>query len=80
MSAIWGAIAFDNNVILNSNKNALLEAYKGLKIDRFEQISLPNIYLGCGIQYFNYEATKEILPYCDDEVYFTGDIVLDNRN
>lgn len=80
MSAIWGAIAFDNNVILNSNKNALLEAYKGLKIDRFEQISRPNIYLGCGIQYFNYEATKEILPYCDDEVYFTGDIVLDNRN
>lgn len=80
MSAIWGAIAFGNQIIPDSHKKTLYDAYVGLKIDHYEEINLPNIYMGCGIQYFNAQSQNEKLPYRDNEIFFTGDIILDNRN
>lgn len=79
MSAIWGAIAFDNKIIPDTDKIILINTYKGLKIDRYGEIDEPGIYMGCGIQYFNDEAKREALPCKNENIFFNGDIILDNR-
>ena len=79
MSAIWGAIDFKGNKICDTVKSILKEAYSECVIDRVEELSDNNIYMGCGIQYFTEEAKKEVLPVKYNNVLFNADVILDNR-
>lgn len=79
MSAIWGIIDLNGN---NINKN-IIENFKRpfeeCVIDRYEECIDKNVYMGCGIQYFVPEAVNEKLPMAEKNVFFTADVVLDNR-
>ena len=79
MSAIWGVIDFKGNKICDTVKSILKEAYSECVIDRVEELSDNNIYMGCGIQYFTEEAKKEVLPVKYNNVLFNADVILDNR-
>ncbi|MBR5635783.1 MAG: hypothetical protein IKW81_02490, partial [Pseudobutyrivibrio sp.] len=81
MSAIFGAIDFSGKEVSRALGENFLANYQKYKIDRMEQISEGNLFMGCGIQYFNHEAEREQLPYYDAErnIFFTADCVIDNR-
>lgn len=80
MSAIWGAINLQNEMIPDRVCDCMRKAFDKCKIDRYEELKDKNVYLGCGIQYFVPEAEKEQLPYVRDGIYFDADVVLDNRD
>ena len=80
MSAIWGAIDFSGREIKESTREILRNAFSGCALDRVEEISSNNVYMGCGIQYFTPESRNEKLPLEKDGVFFTADAVLDNRD
>lgn len=79
MSAIWGAIDLNGNPINEREKHILRDAFQKCIIDRYEEISSENVYMGCGIQYFVPEAREEKLPYERNTIFYTADVVLDNR-
>ncbi|MBO4615998.1 MAG: hypothetical protein J5717_01485 [Lachnospiraceae bacterium] len=79
MSAIWGAIDFSGREISENTRNILRSAFNECAIDRTEEISSGNVYMGCGIQYFTPESKNEKLPFEKDGAFFTADAVLDNR-
>lgn len=79
MSAIWGAIDLNGGKIPEVVKSTLRKAYDGCVIDRYEEKSCDNVYMGCGIQYFTDEAVQEPLPIMGNHACFTADVVLDNR-
>ncbi len=79
MSAIWGAINLKGNVIDKETQKMLRQAFDRCVIDRYEEIANENVYMGCGIQYFTPEAEKEKLPLSKEDIFFTADVVLDNR-
>ncbi len=80
MSAIFGAISFDGNSIDNNIKAILKDAYSECIIDRMEELDDSDVYMGCGIQYFNKEAKSERLPIHSDGYFLTADVVFDNRD
>ncbi len=80
MSAIWGAIDFSGEAILEESKELLKDSFKDCVIDRFEELSEKDVYFGCGIQYFTPESKFEKLPYSYDQKLFVADAVLDNRD
>ncbi len=78
MSAIWGEIYYKEQV--NSNDVSLgKDSMKKYKIDRLESMVEENVLLGCGHQYVTKEAEFEELPYRLDNLYYTADVMLDNR-
>ena len=81
MSAIWGVITQDRMINIEEKEEKLRSAYNHCVIDRVEFFSEEKIGIGCGIQYFTPEACEEQLPIIDMEngIYFTADVVLDNR-
>lgn len=79
MSAIWGAINLKGDSIGKETQNMLRMAFDKCVIDRYEESSNGNVYMGCGIQYFVPAAEKEKLPLVEENIYFTADVVLDNR-
>lgn len=79
MSAIWGAIDLSGNQIDKEKQVLLRQAFDKCVIDRYEELTDRNVYMGCGIQYFTPEAVKEKLPFNENEFFFTADVVLDNR-
>ena len=79
MSAIWGAIDLQGNPIREEAKKKLRKAFDKCVIDRYEEMVCENVYMGCGIQYFTPQAKKEILPKKQGNLFFTADVVLDNR-
>lgn len=79
MSAIWGAINIKGKSISKDKINILHSAFDKCVIDRYEEKSYENAYMGCGIQYFVPEAENEELPIIDDDIFFVADVVLDNR-
>lgn len=79
MSAIWGAIDLSGRKIPEEVQKKMRRAFDRCVIDRFEELIDKNVYLGCGIQYFVPEAVHETLPYARDHVFYTADVVLDNR-
>ncbi len=79
MSAIWGAIDMQGKDIPVSVQKMMRRAFDKCVIDRYEEICFNNVYMGCGIQYFVPEAKKEQLPLREEGVFFTADVVLDNR-
>ncbi len=80
MSAIWGAIDFSGRDIPEEHKQIFRDAFSKCVIDRTEEISDKGVYMGCGIRYINAEAKNEKLPCRNGGVFFTGDIILDNRD
>lgn len=79
MSAIWGAIDMQGNEIPDSIQKMMRQAFDKCVIDRYEEICCGNVYMGCGIQYFVPEAKEEQLPFAVDGIFYTADVVLDNR-
>lgn len=79
MSAIWGAIDLNGNPINENARSILRDAFQKCMIDRYEEMAIENVYMGCGIQYFTSEARNEILPYNKKNIFYTADVVLDNR-
>ena len=80
MSAIWGAINLKGDSINKETQELLRRAFDKCVIDRYEELSSGNVYMGCGIQYFAKEAQNEKLPVEENNIFFTADVVLDNRN
>lgn len=79
MSAIWGAIDLQGKAISDNVKMTLKEGFQDCKLDRIEELSKDNVYMGCGIQYFTPEAIEEVLPVEKDGIIFNADVILDNR-
>lgn len=81
MSAIWGIVAQDEIIDVKQKEEIMRKSYSHCVIDRTEYYANNEVALGCGIQYFTPEARMEILPVVneEDEIYFTADVVLDNR-
>lgn len=82
MSAIWGLYLFeDSKVNIDNAEQAMREGYQQCVIDRTEYYQGDQVALGCGIQYFTPEAENEKLPIIDQKkgIYFTADVMLDNR-
>lgn len=79
MSAIWGAISLKNRKIGKDTATRMKQAFEVYKIDRMEQIENENVVMGCGIQYFTKESKYEMLPTVEEHMFFTADVLLDNR-
>lgn len=79
MSAIWGAINLKENEVTQKTKTFFKTAFDKCRIDRYEEITDKNVYMGCGIQYITPESVNEELPYKSDGIYCTADVILDNR-
>lgn len=79
MSAIWGAIDISGCSIQEDKKKILRDAFDKCVIDRYEEMGNENVYMGCGIQYFVPEAEYEKLPMFSEDIYFTADAIIDNR-
>ena len=79
MSAIWGAIDMQGKEIPVNIQNMMRKAFDKCVIDRYEEICSGNVYMGCGIQYFVPEAKGEQLPFAEEAIYYTADVVLDNK-
>lgn len=80
MSAIWGAIQLEKNILPVDLINIMEKPFHACIIDRFETINEFSVQMGCGIQYFNKESIYEKLPIGRTDVYFDADVVLDNRD
>lgn len=80
MSAIWGAIDLSGKPIKKEIPQLMLNAFSKCVIDRYEELCIENVYMGCGVQYFTPEAVFEQLPINTSHFCFTADAVLDNRN
>lgn len=80
MSAIWGAIDFNGKEITDEVKTVLKNGFNECAIDKVTEISFGNVYMACGLQYFTAESKYEKLPSEDGGVFFTADVVLDNRD
>lgn len=81
MSAIYGIIDMNKRAVNAQLLPCLEEAYRNCKIDRIESLTIHNVAMGCGIQYFYNEARDEVLPFYDENenIMYTADVVLDNR-
>ncbi len=81
MSAIFGAIDLKHGDINKDLCERFLSSYEKYKIDRMECVLDKNLFMACGIQYFNKEAEREQLPYHDAKhnLFYTADCVIDNR-
>lgn len=81
MSAIWGKVLWNGMPELMLDES-MSECYrKEYKIDRFSFEIHKNCYMGTGVQYIYPRAEHEKLPFrdIDNDLLFTADIVLDNR-
>lgn len=81
MSAIWGIIDLRNEEITEQEQKKIGKPFAKCAIDRFEERTDNNVFMGCGIQYFTEEAHTECLPMIKPEkgYCFDADVVLDNR-
>lgn len=79
MSGIWGAVSLKQKKILVEKAEKMKEAFEKYKIDRTKDIVKEDIVLGCGLQCFTRESQFEELPFEEDGIFFTADVILDNR-
>lgn len=82
MSAIYGIINLDRQMIPCDTGAIFLKEYQACQVDRHEQKKIPSALFGCAIQYFTEESKTEILPILDEthHLLFTADCLLDNRD
>ncbi|MCR5772122.1 MAG: hypothetical protein K6G87_12955 [Butyrivibrio sp.] len=79
MSAIWGCIDLSGNDIDIFIPDKMSECTKKYKIDHRERLLKKNVYMECGLQYITKESRYEKLPLASEDIYFTADVLLDNR-
>ncbi|MCR4634749.1 MAG: hypothetical protein K5754_00830, partial [Butyrivibrio sp.] len=79
MSAIWGCIDLSGADIDQCIPDKMSECTYKYKIDRREAIVDKNIFMACGLQYINKESRYEKMPFVKDDIYYTADVILDNR-
>lgn len=82
MSAIWGHISAQT--IIEENLHTIMQTpyLRKCKIDRYQNILTPYVYMECGLQLITSESPNECLPIYDKthEIYFTADCIIDNRS
>lgn len=80
MSAIWGIVSKENNVIQKKAED-MYDVMQAFHIDRYDRILKGQVYFACGHQYFTKESLGDISPYYDEEkkIWYTGDCYLYNR-
>ncbi|MEQ8154196.1 MAG: asparagine synthase-related protein [Clostridiaceae bacterium] len=81
MSAIFGIVNLDGNIIIGDFEKKMIEGFKAYKLDSVKSLYSNNIFFGCGIQYITPESLNEVLPYYDKEagLIITADAIIDNR-
>lgn len=81
MGAIYGIVSLANEAISLEQEKDMLDKIFAYKLDAIENISLKNIFLGCGIQYVTPQSFNEVLPFRDKEegLIITADAIIDNR-
>ena len=79
MSAIWGMIALEEKVLSEEKAKKMKDALQKYKLDTIEEYFCENVFVGCGVQYFTFESVYEKLPIVEGDIYFTADVMLDNR-
>lgn len=80
MSAIWGCIDLSGNNIDSNIPDKMSKCINKYRIDRTDRIFEHNVYMECGLQYITKESRLEKLPFVQDNIFFTADVILDNRN
>lgn len=82
MSAIWGVVNLnkEDNIDLSQYALLLKESYKTFRIDKSESVLENDYAIGCEHQFLTQESFFEKLPILADNMIFTADCVLDNRN
>lgn len=81
MSAIWGIIAKKKGeAVLKQDLMQMTGYYKEhCKIDLVNEKVADGIAFGCGVQFVTEESRREKLPSCEQDIWFTADCILDNR-
>lgn len=79
MSAIWGIIDFNQNIVEKSILEQMKCPFEKYKIDKFQYFANGNAGMGCALQFITEESKEEKLPYEDEDIFFTADVYLDNR-
>lgn len=79
MSAICGLVNRIERKPLDAEIVKMTEPFAGYHIDRESFVCSGRSYFYCAHQHVTPEAEREVLPLEDDEILFTADAVLDNR-
>lgn len=79
MSAIWGTIDLNEKRDEKLQFMAAKQIMEGYKVDRVEEYQDERVNIGCAVQYFSQFAKNEQLPLVEDGIYFTADMLIDNR-
>lgn len=79
MSAIWGYIDLSGADIDQDIPDRMSKCTYKYRIDHRETFFDNNVYMACGLQYINKESRCEKMPFVKEDIYFTADVILDNR-
>lgn len=81
MSAIWGAINFNQNAVDTAFVDGMKTFYENYTFERLDTHDAEHAFFACCHQYLTPEACHDILPLHDAELHilFVADCVLDNR-
>lgn len=79
MSAIWGIIDLNKNILKKEILEQMKHPFEKYKIDQFRYFTNENAGMGCALQFITEESKGEQLPYEDETIFFTADVYLDNR-
>ncbi len=81
MSAIWGMVDFSENRVSEDDNVRMQDGFCEFKIDKYSSKVIHSAFMGCGLQYIKIWSENEVLPKYDgdDQILFTVDGVVDNR-
>ena len=79
MSAIWGCVDLSGTFVDPDIPDKMSECTKKYRIDQSQSVLFENVYMACGLQYITKESQYERLPIVQDDIFFTADVLLDNR-
>lgn len=83
MSAIFGKVDFiDRNIQSQQTYEYMKKGMENYMIDHYQCICEESVLFACAHQFITKESKYDILPYyyCQDNIYFTADCMIDNRN
>ena len=78
MSGLIGGLICDYKYSENIEE-IMKKSLEKYKIDRLNKIKDENYFMLCGLQFVTEENKTEVIPYKEDKLIITGDIILDNR-
>lgn len=79
MSSIWGCIDLSGTDIDSGIPDKMTKCTNKYLIDRRDRLLDKNVYMECGLQYITKESRSEKMPFVQDDVFYTADVLLDNR-